>query len=166
MTQKLNSIEKEINKYLTSARTSLQSYRENIQTAYEIFVAHYNTDLNYNSAPLLAIVKALNANDRRQMLEYIKASTNISQALFTEKGCQLKFVDVQDEKAPLTVDNDFIDTHKWFEKAEKAEKAPINLSTEQLEKRLKTLVGLINSSTNIAKDKAKELFAGAIELIK
>lgn len=166
MTQKLNQIEKEINKYLTSARKSLKSYRENIQTAYEIFVAHYNNELNYNSAPLLAIVKALNANDRRQMLQYIKASTNISQAAITDKGCTLKFADVTDERKPLQVDNDFIDNHKWYEKAAKVEKAPLNLSTEQLEKRLHNLIDLINSSTNVSKEKAKELLTGAIELIK
>ena len=166
MTQKLNSIEKEINKYLTSARKSLQSYRENIQTAYEIFVAHYNTDLNYNSTPLLAIIKALNANDRRQMLEYIKASTNIDKAIFTDKGCSLKFVDVKDESKPLQVDNHFIDNHKWFEKAEKAEKAPVNLSTEQLEKRLQTLVELINTSDKITKQQAIGLLNKAITLIK
>lgn len=166
MTQKLNQIEKEINKYLTSARKSLKSYRENIQTAYEIFVAHYNTDLNYNSAPLLSIVKALNANDRRQMLAYIKTTTNIAQALFTDKGCSLKFVDVKDESKPLQIDNEYIDSHKWFEKAEKAEKAPLNLSTEQLEKRLHTLIDLINSSTSITAEQAKELLTSAIELIK
>ena len=77
MTKKLNSIEKEINKYLTSARKNLQSYRENIQVAYEIFVAHYNNELTYSSAPLLAIIKALNGNDRNNMLNYIQASTNI-----------------------------------------------------------------------------------------
>ena len=165
MTKKLNQIEKEINKYLTIAVKGLKSYRENIQTAYEIFVAHYNTDLSYNSTPLLSIVKALNAKDRKQMLEYIKASTNIDKAIFTDKGCTLKFTDVTDEKTPLKIDNDFIDNHKWYEKAEKAEKAPLNLSTEQLEKRLKTLVDLINSSTNITKDKAKELLTGAIKLI-
>ena len=166
MTKKLNQIEKEINRYLTSAVKGLKGYRENIQTAYEIFVAHYNTDLNYNSTPLLSIVKALNANDRRQMLEYIKASTNIDKAIFTDKGCSLKFVDVKDESKPLQVDNDFIDNHKWYEKAEKVEKAPVNLSTEQLEKRLHTLINLINSSTNITKEKAKELLTGAIQLIK
>jgi len=166
MTKKLNQIEKEINKYLTSAVKNLKGYRENIQTAYEIFVAHYNTGLNYNSTPLLSIVKALNTNDRRQMLEYIKASTNIDKAIFTDKGCTLKFIDVKNEKEPMQVDNDFIDNHKWFEKAEKAEKAPLNLSTEQLERRLKTLVDLINTSTNITKEKAKELLTGAIKLIK
>lgn len=166
MTKKLNSIEKEINKYLTSARKNLQSYRENIQVAYEIFVAHYNNELTYSSAPLLAIIKALNGNDRNNMLNYIQASTNIEKAVFTDKGCTLKFANVTDEKNPLQVNHDFIDNHKWFEKAEKAEKALLNLSTEQLEKRLQTLVELINTSDKITKQQAIGLLNKAITLIK
>lgn len=159
MTKKIETL---INTYLSRAKTGLNTYRENIQTAYEIFISHYNTDLNYNSTPLLAIVKALNTNDRKTFLEYIKLSTNIEKAVFTEKGCSLKFTNVTDEKAPLIIDNDFIDSNKWYTKQEKAEKAPINLTTEQLEKRLATIINLINTSDNISKEKAKEIINNAV----
>ena len=159
---KQNEIVTLINKYLKSAKTGLKTYRENIQTAYEIFVANYNTKLTYNSTPLLSLLKSLNANDRKAMLDYIKATTNIKACKVVKDKITLVFDNVKDDKKPLQYDNNYIDSHKWFEKQEKAEKQPLTLDEDTLIKRFVGLLKLAKSS-NLTDDTIKTAFNKALK---
>jgi hypothetical protein len=162
---KQNEIVTLINKYLKSAKTGLKTYRENIQTAYEIFVANYNTKLTYNSTPLLSLLKCLNANDKKMMLDYIKLTTNIVKSkVGKDKNGKptifLEFANVKDEKKPLQYNDKIIDSVKWYDKAKKEESKPLVLDEESLLKRLTGLLTLARKS--LSDEQIKETFNTAL----
>ena len=113
---KHNTIEKQINNLLKNAKLNLQGYREKTQLAFELFVAHYETDLNKNSKPLYNLVKTLASKDKNTFIDYLKQATNIAGLKFTKDGVELAF---KDSSTALTYDNDFIDSKKWFDKDKK-----------------------------------------------
>ena len=157
---KQNEIVTLINKYLKSAKTGLKTYRENIQTAYEIFVANYNTKLTYNSTPLLNLLKSLNANDKKMMLDYIKLTTNIKTCKVVKDKMTLVFDNVKDDKKPLTYNDKIIDSVKWYDKAKKEESKPLTLDEESLLKRLTGLLTLARKS--LSDEQIKKTFNTAI----
>lgn len=136
MTKHLNKIEKQINQLVKNANINLQSYREKIQLAFELFVAHYNTDLDKNSKPLYNIVKNLAQKDKSPFIDYIKKATNISGLKFTKDGVQLTF-----NGDTLTYDNAFIDSNKWYDKDKKQEEKPFAYNDDNF---IKAIKGLIN----------------------
>ena len=137
------SIEKNIENYVNKAIKNKQAYRDNIQTAFEIFVAHYNTKLNHNSQPLLKILKAT-GKDIQYLKAYIYKATNITKMCLSDKGgLSLTF------NGEFTYDNDFIDNNKWFDEANKADKKAINELDD------KTLLRLINSLLKRVNDSSK-----------
>lgn len=158
---KQNEIVTLINKYLKSAKTGLKTYRENIQTAYEIFIANYNDKLTYNSTPLLNLFKALNANDKKMMLDYIKLTTNIKACKVVKDKITLVFDNVVDDKKPLTYNDKIIDSVKWYDKAKKEESKPLTLDEESLLKRLTGLLALAKKS-NLTDDQIKKAFNTAL----
>lgn len=158
---KQNEIVTLINKYLKSAKTGLKTYRENIQTAYEIFVANYNTKLTYNSTPLLSLLKALNANDKKMMLDYIKLTTNIKTCKVVKDKMTLVFDNVVDDKKPLQYNDKIIDSVKWYDKAKKEESKPLTLDEESLIKRLTGLLTLAKKSS-LTDEQIKKAFNTAL----
>lgn len=158
---KQNEIVTLINKYLKSAKTGLKTYRENIQTAYEIFVANYNNKLTYNSTPLLSLLKCLNANDKKMMLDYIKLTTNIKTCKVVKDKITLVFDNVVDDKKPLTYNDKIIDSVKWFDKAKKEESKPLTLDEESLLKRLTGLLTLAKKSS-LTDEQIKKAFNTAL----
>lgn len=158
---KQNEIVTLINKYLKSAKTGLKTYRENIQTAYEIFVANYNTKLSYNSTPLLSLLKSLNANDKKMMLDYIKLTTNIKTCKVVKDKITLVFDNVTDDKNPLQYNDKIIDSVKWFDKAKKEESKPLTLDEESLIKRLTGLLTLAKKSS-LTDEQIKKAFNTAL----
>jgi len=158
---KQNEIVTLINKYLKSAKTGLKTYRENIQTAYEIFVANYNDKLTYNSTPLLSLLKSLNANDKKMMLDYIKLTTNIKTCKVVKDKITLIFGNVVDDKKPLTYNDKIIDSIKWFDKAKKEENKPLTLNEESLLKRLTGLLTLARKSS-MTDEQIKKAFNTAL----
>ena len=88
---KHNTIEKQINRLLTNAKQNLQGYREKTQLAFELFVAHYDTDLNKNSKPLHNIVNSLAQKDKIPFIDYVKQATNITGFKFSKDGVKLAF---------------------------------------------------------------------------
>lgn len=158
---KQNEIITLINKYLKSAKTGLKTYRENIQTAYEIFVANYNNKLTYNSTPLLSLLKCLNANDKKMMLDYIKLTTNIKTCKVVKDKITLVFDNVVDDKKPLTYNDKIIDSVKWFDKAKKEESKPLTLDEESLLKRLTGLLTLAKKSS-LTDEQIKKAFNTAL----
>lgn len=158
---KQNEIVTLINKYLKSAKTGLKTYRENIQTAYEIFVANYNDKLTYNSTPLLNLLKSLNANDKKMMLDYIKLTTNIKTCKVIKDKITLVFNDVTDDKKPLKYNDKIIDSVKWYDKAKKEESKPLTLDEESLIKRLTGLLTLAKKSS-LTDEQIKKAFNTAL----
>ena len=158
---KQNEIVTLINKYLKSAKTGLKTYRENIQTAYEIFVANYNDKLTYNSTPLLSLLKSLNANDKKMMLDYIKLTTNIKTCKVVKDKITLVFNDVTDDKKPLQYNDKVIDSVKWYDKAKKEESKPLTLDEESLLKRLTGLLSLAKKSS-LTDEQIKKAFNTAL----
>lgn len=158
---KQNEIVTLINKYLKSAKTGLKTYRENIQTAYEIFVANYNTKLSYNSTPLLSLLKSLNANDKKMMLDYIKLTTNIKTCKVVKDKITLVFDNVTDDKNPLQYNDKVIDSVKWYDKAKKEESKPLTLDEESLIKRLTGLLTLAKKSS-LTDEQIKKAFNTAL----
>lgn len=158
---KQNEIITLINKYLKSAKTGLKTYRENIQTAYEIFVANYNNKLTYNSTPLLSLLKCLNANDKKMMLDYIKLTTNIKTCKVVKDKITLVFDNVVDDKNPLTYNDKIIDSVKWFDKAKKEESKPLTLDEDSLLKRLTGLLALARKSS-MTDEQIKKAFNTAL----
>lgn len=144
------SIEKTIESYVNKAIKNKQAYRDNIQTAFEIFVAHYNTKLNHNSQPLLKILKAT-GKDIQYLKEYIYKSTNITKMSLSEKGgLSLTF------NGEFTYDNDFIDNNKWFDEANKADKKAISeLDDKALLKIVNGLLKRVNDSSKLTINKDK-----------
>lgn len=158
---KQNEIVTLINKYLKSAKTGLKTYRENIQTAYEIFVANYNDKLTYNSTPLLSLLKSLNANDKKMMLDYIKLTTNIKTCKVVKDKITLVFDNVVDDKKPLQYNDKIIDSVKWYDKAKKEESKPLTLDEESLLKRLTGLLTLAKKSS-LTDEQIKKAFNTAL----
>lgn len=158
---KQNEIVTLINKYLKSAKTGLKTYRENIQTAYEIFVANYNDKLTYNSTPLLSLLKSLNANDKKMMLDYIKLTTNIKACRVVKDKITLVFDNVADDKKPLQYNDKIIDSVKWYDKAKKEESKPLTLDEESLLKRLTGLLVLAKKSS-LTDEQIKKAFNTAL----
>lgn len=158
---KQNEIVALINKYLKSAKTGLKTYRENIQTAYEIFVANYNDKLTYNSTPLLNLLKSLNANDKKMMLDYIKLTTNIKTCKVVKDKITLVFNNVTDDKKPLQYNDKIIDSVKWYDKAKKEESKPLTLDEESLLKRLTGLLTLAKKSS-LTDEQIKKAFNTAL----
>lgn len=158
---KQNEIVTLINKYLKSAKTGLKTYRENIQTAYEIFVANYNDKLTYNSTPLLNLLKSLNANDKKMMLDYIKLTTNIKTCKVVKDKITLVFNNVTDDKKPLQYNDKIIDSVKWYDKAKKEESKPLTLDEESLLKRLTGLLTLAKKSS-LTDEQIKKAFNTAL----
>lgn len=135
---KHNTIEKQINNLLKNAKLNLNGYREKIQLAFEIFVAHYESDLNKNSKPLYNLVKTLASKDKNTFIDYLKQATNITGLKFTKEGVELAF---KDSATALTYDNDFIDSKKWYDK-DKADEAKDFVYTD--DNFLKAIKSLIN----------------------
>ena len=138
-----------INKYVNNAIKGKQAYYDNLQTAYEIFVAHYNSDLNHNSSPLLTILKAC-GKDINTMKQYIYDSTNISKMSISDKG-GLK-LQISGE---FTFNDSFIDSHKWFDSLVKADKKGLKmLDDDSFVKIVKGLLKRLDNSDKVTnKDK-------------
>lgn len=132
---KHNTIEKQINNLLKQATANLQGYREKTQLAFEIFVAHYETDLNKNSKPLYNLVKALANKDKNTFIDYLKQATNITGLKFTKEGLQLTF-----NGESLTYDNNFIDSRKWYDKDKKEELKDFVYNDDSFIKSIKAIV--------------------------
>ena len=132
---KHNNIEKEINRVLANARVNLQGYREKIQLAFEIFISHYETDLNRNSKPFYNIVKSLAQRDKMQFIDYVKQATNIKGLQFTKEGCKLTF-----DGDKLTFYYSFIDSKKWFDKDKKTEEKAFIYNDDNFIKAIKALI--------------------------
>lgn len=133
---KHNTIEKQINNLLKNAKANLQGYREKTQLVFELFVAHYNTDLNKNSKPLYNLVKTLASKDKNTFIDYLKQATNITGLKFTKEGLQLAF-----NGDTLTYDNAFIDDTKWYDKDKKEESKDFVYTDDNF---IKAIKGLIN----------------------
>ena len=142
MTQHLSKIEKQINQLVKNANSNLQGYRDKMQLAFELFVAHYNTDLNNNSKPLYNIVKNLAQKDKSAFIDYVKQATNISGFKFTKDGATLAF-----NGDTLAYNNDFIDNNKWYDKDKKAESSPIVYTDESFIKSIKSLIAKLKKDS-------------------
>lgn len=138
-----------INKYVNNAIKGKRAYYDNLQTAYEIFVAHYNSDLNHNSTPLLTILKAC-GKDINTMKQYIYDSTNITKMSISDKG-GLK-LQISGE---FTFNDSFIDSHKWFDELKKADKKAVKmLDDDSFVKIVKGLLKRLDNSDKVSnKDK-------------
>lgn len=134
---KHNTIEKQINNLIKNATANLQGYREKTQLAFELFVAHYESDLNKNSKPLYNLVKALANKDKNTFIDYLKQATNITGLKFTKDGVELAF---KDSATALTYDNDFIDSKKWFDKDKKEESKDFVYTDDNFLKAIKSLI--------------------------
>lgn len=139
---KHNTIEKQINRLLTNARQNLQGYREKTQLAFEIFVAHYESDLNRNSKVLYNIVKSLAQKDKPAFVDYIKKATNITGLNFTKDGVKLTF-----NGDSLTYDNAFIDSNKWFDKDKKEESKELVYTDDNFIKSIKALISKLKKDS-------------------
>lgn len=142
MTKHLSKIEKQINQLVKSANINLNGYRDKMQLAFELFVAHYNTDLNNNSKPLYNIVKNLAQKDKSSFIDYVKKATNISGFKFTKDGVTLAF-----NGDSLTYDNDFIDNHKWYDKDKKEESKELVYTDENFIKSIKSLIAKLKKES-------------------
>lgn len=154
---KLNKIENEINLYIKRALSGKQTFYNNLQTAFEIFVANYNTALSGNSEPLLKILKA-SGKEIQSMKEYIYKSTNITKLSLSKKGgLLLTFDDV------FKYDNDYIDSHKWFDElVKKDNRALKELDDKTLYATINKLLKRVKESNAITK---KEYFIRNLELL-
>jgi hypothetical protein len=153
---KHNNIEKQINRLLTNAKQNLQGYREKTQLAFELFVAHYETDLNKNSKVFYNIVKSLAQKDKVQFIDYVKQATNINSLQFTKDGCKLAF-----NGDSLTYDNTFIDSKKWYDKDKKEESKDFIYNDDNFLKAIKGLISKLKKegcsvSNNLEKARALE----------
>ena len=149
MVKTKNKIETLIDKYVNNAIKGKQAYYENLQTAYEIFVAHYNNDLSHNSQPLFNILKA-SGKDILTFKKYIYASTNITKLALSDKGgLKLTF------EGEFTYDNTFIDSHKWYDELKKADKKGLKtLDDDGFTRIIKGLLKRLDNSDKITnKDK-------------
>lgn len=138
-----------INKYVNNAIKGKQAYYDNLQTAFEIFVSHYNTDLNHNSQPLFNILKAC-GKDITTMKQYIYDSTNITKLALSDKGgLKLTF------EGEFTFNDSFIDSHKWYDSLVKADKKAVKmLDDDSFIKIVKGLLKRLDNSDKISnKDK-------------
>lgn len=145
----MTNTEKLINSYVNKAIKGKQAYYDNLQTAYEIFVAHYNTDLNHNSSPLFNILKAC-GKDINTMKQYIYDSTNITKLALSEKGgLKLTF------SGEFTFNDSFIDSHKWYDELKKADKKGLKmLDDDSFIKIVKGLLKRLDNSDKVTnKDK-------------
>lgn len=142
-------IETQIKQYVDRAIKSKQAYYDNLQTAYEIFVAHYNTDLNHNSQPLLMILKAC-GKDITQMKDYVIKSTNITKLALSDKGgLKLTF------EGEFTFNDSYIDSSKWYDSLVKADKKAVKmLDDDSFIKVVKGLLKRLDNSDKVTnKDK-------------
>ena len=149
---KHNTIEKQINRLLINAKQNLQGYREKTQLAFEIFVAHYETDLNRNSKPLHSIVNSLAQKDKIPFIDYVKQATNITGFKFTKDGVKLAF-----NGDTLTYDNDFIDSKKWYDKDAKQEKQAFIYNDESFIKTIKSLINKLKKDNCQVKDNLQKV---------
>lgn len=157
-----NKLVREINSIVNNARKGLMTYRESMQCAFEVFVANYNTKLNYNYTPLLAILKGLNANDKKPFLDYLHKATNIKTCKVLKDKMTLVFENVKDEKNPLVYDDKFIDDNKWYDKQKKEESKPLTLDDESLFKRLTGVISLAKKS-NMTSEQITKAFNKAMQ---
>ena len=152
MTKHLSKIEKQINQLVKNANSNLQGYRDKMQLAFELFVAHYETDLNKNSKPLHSIVNSLAQKDRIPFIDYVKQATNITGLKFTKDGVQLAF-----NGDSLTYDNDFIDSKKWYDKDAKQEKQAFIYNDENFIKTIKALISKLKKDNCQVKDNLQKV---------
>lgn len=133
-----------INRYVNNAIKGKQAYYDNLQTAFEIFVAHYNTDLNHNSQPLFDILKAC-GKDITTMKNYVISSTNITKLALSDKGgLKLTF------EGEFTFNNDYIDSHKWYDELKKADKKALKmLDDDSFVKIVKGLLKRLDNSDKV-----------------
>ena len=149
MAKTKNKIETLINKYVNSAIKGKQAYYEGLQTAFEIFVAHYNNELGKNSSPLFNILKA-SGKDILTFKKYIYASTNITHLALSEKGgLKLTF------DGEFTYNDSFIDTNKWYDELKKADKKGLKMLDDiSFNKIVKGLLKRLDNSDKVTnKDK-------------
>lgn len=142
MTKHLNKIEKQINQLVKNANSNLQGYRDKMQLAFELFVAHYESDLNKNSKPFYNIVKNLAQKDKSAFIDYVKKATNITGLKFNKDGVQLTF-----DGESLTYDNDFIDDNKWYDKDKKDESKALVYTDESFIKSIKALINKLKKDS-------------------
>ena len=168
MTTQENKINKKllntINSYIKKAVLAKNAYRENIQTAFEIWIAHYNTDLCYNKTVLIDISKALSGKDKQYFYDYVKKATNIKQIRFGKDKLDLVFDNVKDSKAPLQYDNGFIDNNKWYDKVAKEDNKAV-FDDNSFLKSLKALLTKADKN-GIKKDFIKQALSNANKSIK
>lgn len=156
------SIEKTINNYVDKALKSKQAYRENIQVAFEIFIAHYNKStsksLNLNSTPLYNILKAT-GKDITALKDYIYKVTNITDLKVNKDFTGIKLTFKQgtatDKDNPLQYDNALIDSLKWWNLADKEDKKAITneLDDKAFYRILNGLLKRVNESTKLSINK-------------
>lgn len=154
---KLNKIENEINLYIKRALSGKQTFYNNLQTAFEIFVANYNTALNGNSEPLLKILKA-SGKEITVMKEYIYKSTNITKLTLSKKGGLLLTFDDR-----FKYDDKYIDNNKWFDElVKKDNRALKELDDKMLYAMINKLLTRVKESSKVTK---KDYFIRNLELL-
>lgn len=157
MVKKLNKIENEINLYIKRALSGKQTFYNNLQTAFEIFVANYNTALSGNSEPLLNILKA-SGKEITSFKEYVYKSTNITKLALSKKGGLLLTFD-----NVFKYDDEYIDSHKWFDELVKKDNNALKeLDDKTLYATINKLLKRVKESNAITK---KEYFIRNLELL-
>lgn len=137
------NIEKQIYNQLRLAKNNLQGYREKTQLAFELFISHYNKELNYNSKPLLMIVKTLAQKDKKPFIDYVKQVTNIDKLTINKDGCKLVFTN---NATQLTFNDSLIDSFKWYTIDKNKEKQPFIYNDESFIKTIKALIKKLEKS--------------------
>ena len=154
---KLNKIENEINLYIKRALSGKQTFYNNLQTAFEIFVANYNTALSGNSEPLLKILKA-SGKEIQAMKEYIYKSTNITKLSLSKKGGLLLTFD-----NVFKYDDKYIDNNKWFDElVKKDNRALKEIDDKMLYAMINKLLTRVKESSKVTK---KDYFIRNLELL-
>lgn len=162
------STEKLINSYVEKALKSKQIYRENLQTAFEVFISHYNKStnksLNLNSQPLYNILKA-SGKDITAFKDYIYKVTNISDLKVNKDFTGIKLTFKQgtatDKDNPLMYDDSAIDNLKWWNIADKEDKKALKaeLDDKAFYRILNGLLKRVEESTKLSINKESALRA-------
>jgi hypothetical protein len=150
-----------INNMLKRATLAKTTYRDNIQGAFEVFVANYNGALNKNKTPFINIIRALSGSDKTAFNNYVKACTNITAVRVDKDGkVTIAFNNITDKENPLQYDNDYIDSHKWYDDIAKKDNK-VEFNNDSFLKQLKTLLTRANNN-NIDKAFIKESLTNTI----
>lgn len=152
------SIETRIASLVKSANGHKQGYYNDIQTAVELFLQNYNDSLGRNSTPLLGILLAT-GKDITALKKYLPIVSNISSVELNSDKNGLKLIfkqgSIEDKTKPLTVNNDLLESQKWYDIAKLENKKAViaELTEQKIVARLKKLVKDIEDSSLDSKTK-------------